>query len=113
NEELCRVEQRSAGDVVCRRARAAHRVELISAMDGSGSAPVITLFITGPRLREWGFWCPGGRWVHWRDFTAPGRSGEIGPGCDGPASAPGRAPASAQPLRPLETFFRQIFGGDP
>ena len=39
-----------------------------------------TLFITGPRLREWGFHCPKG-WVHWREFTA-GEQGEIvGRGC--------------------------------
>jgi len=39
-----------------------------------------TLFITGPRLRHWGFHCPNG-WVHWRDFTA-GEHGEVvGRGC--------------------------------
>ncbi len=30
--------------------------------------PVWTLFITGPRIREWGFLCPNG-WVHWKQFT--------------------------------------------
>lgn len=40
-----------------------------------------TLFITGPRIREWGFHCPRG-WVHWKDFTA-GESGAIvGKGCE-------------------------------
>ena len=52
---------------------AAHRIELI---DG----PVWTLFITGPRWREWGFLCPKG-FVHWRDFTAPEDPGSTGPGC--------------------------------
>lgn len=109
---LFRVEHRSEGDIVFRRARAAHRVEMVTAMDGSAGAPVVTLFCTGPRVREWGFWCPGGRWVHWRDFTAPGRSGEIGPGCEGPASAPGQARAAAgRRFRPVELFFRQILGG--
>ena len=27
-----------------------------------------TLFITGPKIREWGFWCPQG-WRHWKDFA--------------------------------------------
>ncbi len=112
-EGLHRVEVRSAGDVVCRGAAASHRVELVARNAAGDLTPVITLFCTGPRLREWGFWCPGGRWVHWRDFTAPGRSNEIGPGCDGPASLPGKAPQSAgRPrLRPVEMFFQQIFGG--
>ncbi|MGE0845508.1 MAG: hypothetical protein AB7L41_04510, partial [Flavobacteriaceae bacterium] len=40
-----------AGDVVWRPARFAHRLVI-------PSPPAITVFITGPRLREWGFWCP-------------------------------------------------------
>jgi hypothetical protein len=37
--------------------------------------------LTGPRIREWGFWCPQG-WRHWRAFTS-GRNGEtIGRGCE-------------------------------
>lgn len=54
----------------------AHRIEI---MDGK---PVWTLFITGPRVREWGFHCPKG-WVHWEVFTKRGSPGEVGPGCDG------------------------------
>lgn len=46
---------------ILRSAKMAHRLELVK-----GSA--WTLFITGPRLREWGFHCPRG-WVHWIDFT--------------------------------------------
>lgn len=41
----------------------------------------ITLFITGPRLREWGFHCPKG-WVPWQKFTASNDSGAIGAGCE-------------------------------
>lgn len=67
---------RSEGALKFRWGRAPHRVELA----GFG-VPVWTLFITGPRIREWGFYCPQG-WKHWRDFTAPGKPGEIGPGCD-------------------------------
>lgn len=38
-----------------------------------------TLFITGPRYREWGFHCPKG-WVHWQEFVGENK-GEIGRGC--------------------------------
>ena len=60
---------------VFRRARAAHRLEIIA------GKPVWSLFITGPKLREWGFWCPKG-WRHWNDFVSitPGGN-EIGKGC--------------------------------
>jgi hypothetical protein len=53
----------------------AHRVELV---DG----PCWTLFITGPRYREWGFHCPERGWVPWEEFTAPHDIGSIGRGCD-------------------------------
>lgn len=66
---------RRAGAIKLRLPTAAHRIELV---DGQ---PCWTLFITGPRVREWGFLCPQG-WRHWRDFTA-GKNGEvIGRGCD-------------------------------
>lgn len=65
---------RQPGDVVVRPAMALHRLELI---DGD---PCISLFTTGPKIREWGFDCPKG-WVHWKDFTA-GDNGElVGRGC--------------------------------
>jgi hypothetical protein len=67
---------RMAGDVVVRRSgRMAHRVELV---DG----PCWTVFITGPRYREWGFHCPEQGWVHWKRFTATDDAGAIGKGCD-------------------------------
>ena len=53
----------------------AHRIEL-------HKGPVWTLFITGPRYREWGFHCPDTGWVHWTDFTATDDPGAIGRGCD-------------------------------
>lgn len=63
--------------VVVRRATSAHRVELIQ-----GIRPVWTLFLTGPKIREWGFHCPRG-WMHWRDFVAVRPGGNsIGAGCD-------------------------------
>ncbi|HET6807233.1 MAG TPA: hypothetical protein VFH59_17490 [Frateuria sp.] len=52
----------------------AHRLELTT------DCPCWTLFITGPRLREWGFHCPRG-WVPWQRFTAADDKGAIGPGC--------------------------------
>lgn len=64
-----------AGDVCVRGSgRMSHRIEL---HDG----PVWTLFIIGPRYRQWGFHCPQG-WVHWKDFTAPDDHGSVGRGCD-------------------------------
>jgi len=64
-----------AGSLIFRRAASAHRLSL----HGNRSWPV-TIFITGPRIREWGFHCPNG-WRHWADFTTEdGR--EIGRGCD-------------------------------
>ena len=64
---------------VFRRAVTAHRVELLTA--NGAPIPVWTLFITGPRIREWGFICPRG-WKHWTLFTRAGFPGQVGPGCD-------------------------------
>lgn len=65
---------RRAGDWKFRRASTAHRIEL-------DAGPCWTVFITGPRIREWGFHCPRG-WVHWRIFTNPTDGGStIGKGC--------------------------------
>lgn len=61
------------GDCVYRSPEMAHRLELL---DGE---PAETLFITGPRVREWGFHCPKG-FVHWKSFVAE-NPGEIGRGC--------------------------------
>lgn len=55
--------------------RLAHRVEL-----HNGSC--MTLFITGPRYRQWGFHCPDRGWVHWRDFVGNDDIGAVGRGCD-------------------------------
>lgn len=67
-----------AGDVRLRASgRFAHRIEL-------HAGACWTLFVTGPRYREWGFHCPARGWVHWSDFTAAraGRAGEVGKGCE-------------------------------
>ena len=61
-------------DVKLRGPWFAHRIEI--------SGPAWTLFITGPRVRQWGFFCPQG-WRHWQDFTsATDGKTEIGRGCD-------------------------------
>ena len=65
----------SPGSIILRSALHRHRVELIN------NRPVWTLFFTGWRVREWGFWCPQG-FVLWRDFVAADNAGEIGKGCD-------------------------------
>ena len=64
---------RRSGDVVIRRKAARpHRIELIT------DRPTTTLFITGRKNREWGFYCKQG-WRHWREFTAAdGRGGSRG-----------------------------------
>lgn len=68
---------RKAGDVVSSKAADAHRLEIAP----GSAAGVISLFITGPKLREWGFYCPQG-WRHWSDFVDPANPGQSGPGCD-------------------------------
>lgn len=67
---------RFAGDVILRGPRAAHRLEI------RPGTSALTLFITGPRLREWGFHCPDAGWRHWQDFTAGPRGELTGRGCE-------------------------------
>lgn len=70
-----------SGDWKFRWGPAPHRVELMKPLGRSNPAPVWTVFVTGPRIREWGFHCPRG-WVHWRDFTDSRDKGAIGRGCE-------------------------------
>ena len=65
---------RQAGDYVIRGAQQMHRLEVTPGQNA------ISLFITGPKVREWGFDCPQG-WVHWQDFTNESDHGQIGRGC--------------------------------
>lgn len=65
---------RNAGDVVAREATALHRIELFP------GERALSLFMTGEKVREWGFACPQG-WVHWRDFTAGDNGERVGRGC--------------------------------
>lgn len=71
---------REAGHVYFRGPKALHRVLLHPDQIGI-EQPVWTLFITGPKVREWGFACPKG-WVHWEDFVHVTEGGnEVGQGC--------------------------------
>lgn len=65
---------RTAGQVVTRTAETLHRLELLP------GKRAVSLFITGPKVREWGFACPQG-WRHWRIFTDPENPGQPGKGC--------------------------------
>lgn len=53
------------GDIVARSERLAHQL----LVDEDARGRVWTIFVTGPRLREWGFWCPHG-WRKWSDYVA-------------------------------------------
>lgn len=55
--------QRRAGDTIHREAEALHRLVV------PDNAQTLTLFATGPIVREWGFDCPQG-WRHWKEFTS-------------------------------------------
>ncbi|MGF3022666.1 hypothetical protein ACQVP2_07540 [Methylobacterium aquaticum] len=75
---------REEGAFVLRRSgEMAHRIDLLRT--NGVEQPVWTLFITGPNVRSWGFWCPKG-WVHWREFTNPADGGAtVGRGCGEPS----------------------------
>jgi hypothetical protein len=67
---------RRRGSLIFRRGSNQHRIELID------NQTVWTLFLTGPKYREWGFACPQG-WRHWRDFVESTPEGnQVGRGCD-------------------------------
>ena len=50
-----------AGDVVYRGLHFAHQLVI--------EKEAWTIFITGPKVRTWGFWCPKG-WRKWTDYVA-------------------------------------------
>lgn len=64
------------GDVIIRLSgKVPHRILI------NRQVPCVTLFVTGPRYREWGFHCPRG-WVPWFKFVDSERPGLTGKGCD-------------------------------
>lgn len=70
---------RSAPSIAFRRAEHRHRV-VLERDDAGEIVPCWTLVITGPRVRDWGFWCPQG-FVHWKDFTTGDQGEKVGRGC--------------------------------
>lgn len=85
-----RRQNRKAGSLKVSGPWRAHRVELLKIRDFVETQPhndtpvsCWTLFITGPRLRRWGFHCPKEGWIDFARFTRPDAPGEIGPGCAG------------------------------
>lgn len=65
---------RLEGDVIFRVPEYTHRIELERSEKTGREKPVWTLFMVGPRVREWGFHCPQG-FVGWREFTQAGPEG--------------------------------------
>ena len=51
-----------------------HRLELRSPY-------AITIFVTGPKVRNWGFWCSRDRFVPWQEFVDDSNAGVTGRGC--------------------------------
>ncbi len=76
---ICR--HRKRWSIVFRKATHRHRIQLYSYCSTSARRPAWTIFITGPRLREWGFWPKDNAgkeyFVHWKDFTDPDDPGLV------------------------------------
>lgn len=72
--------RRRAGEAKLRSPWTAHRIELLRDAGGELMA-CWTLFVTGPRLRNWGFHCPAG-WRSWQEFTDPANPSLPGRGCE-------------------------------
>ena len=66
--------ERKAGDVVSREATDSHRLEVVPGQSA------LSLFMTGAKVRDWGFHCPQG-FVPWQIFTDPSDSSKTGRGC--------------------------------
>lgn len=65
-----RIRKLKAGDMRSRSAEEPHRILL-----ANNSAYMITIFTTGPMVRDWGFWTENG-WIDAREFMATPTSGE-------------------------------------
>jgi hypothetical protein len=66
--------KRGEGEIVVRPAGTLHRLEVLPGQRA------ISMFLTGPVIREWGFACGHG-WVHWKDFVNAREAGQVGRGC--------------------------------
>lgn len=63
-----KVLRRTVGDIIFRRAAAPHRLEM------GESKSVVTVFVTGPTWRVWGFWSERG-WIPHFEYTDPQNPG--------------------------------------
>lgn len=76
---------RERGDMKFRWGKAPHRVELYrDGFDNRVELETVTLFITGPKVRTWGFYCPKG-FKPWTDYLKDYHSAHEGfdnKGCD-------------------------------
>ena len=72
-ETVSGLKKYAAGSFNFRRATVSHRI-LIE------TAPCWSLFITGPRLNDWGFYCPKGK-KPWKEFIEAREAGDPGRGC--------------------------------
>lgn len=77
-DQQFRERRRRRGSIAFRPATWRHTVQLLSNPTGSEphELPCSTIVLTGPRLRPWGFWCSGERFVPWQKF-GPGGCGEL------------------------------------
>ncbi len=71
------IKLRIAPSIAFRKATHRHRVSLLPSACKRFLKPAWTIVITGPRIREWGFWCPKG-FVHWKEFVDSSDEGNIG-----------------------------------
>lgn len=60
---------RKAGDVINRKATDRHRIEVLP------GSRAVSLFMTGPKVNEWGFHCPKG-FMPWPEYRTNGGCGE-------------------------------------
>ena len=63
----CGRRRRRRGSVALRASSFRHRIELPVGPEGRPRV-CRTLVVTGPRVRGWGFWCGGDRFVPWDQF---------------------------------------------
>lgn len=72
-EDQLHVRPVSFGSIIYRSAEFAHRMTV--------NKRAWTIFITGPKVREWGFHCPKG-WRPWQEFCSGASPGQVGKGCE-------------------------------
>jgi len=68
-QRISMIVERKEGDIVFRLPTTPHALLL-----GYERHPVTTLFITGPTVRKWGFWCSKG-WKPWDQYNTSGSYG--------------------------------------